>query len=209
MPYYSWRDVVRDLEPNPSLPAGMSRQSIVGDGGMLCMHEAFPNLNCAPHQHEAEQFSIVLKGRMRFVIGSGDTGARARRGRPHPEQYPALDREPRGVRAGAGRVRAAVGRTSSPGCKRWLRAERAPACPLAGCGSDRSRIRVASGGAGQPLSTRRPEMRVPAGVLDDCIAREPPRGRRGPGGAAPRRSSPASPSPSRCGGTSTARSPPT
>ena len=48
----------------------MSRQSIVGDGGMLCMHEAFPNLKCAPHQHEAEQFSIVLKGRMRFVIGS-------------------------------------------------------------------------------------------------------------------------------------------
>jgi mannose-6-phosphate isomerase-like protein (cupin superfamily) len=68
MPFYSWRDVVRDLEPNPSLPAGMSRQSIVGDGGMLCMHEAFPNLKCAPHQHEAEQFSIVLTGRMRFVI---------------------------------------------------------------------------------------------------------------------------------------------
>jgi mannose-6-phosphate isomerase-like protein (cupin superfamily) len=73
MPYYSWREVVRDLEPNPSLPAGMSRQSIVGDGGMLCMHEAFPNLKCAPHQHEAEQFSIVLKGRMRFVIGSDDS----------------------------------------------------------------------------------------------------------------------------------------
>jgi len=70
MPYYSWRDVVRDLEPNPSLPAGMSRQSIVGEGGMLCMHEAFPNLKCSPHQHEAEQFSVVLKGRMRFVIGT-------------------------------------------------------------------------------------------------------------------------------------------
>jgi quercetin dioxygenase-like cupin family protein len=36
---------------------------------MLCMHEAFPNLKCEPHQHEAEQFSIVLKGRMRFVVG--------------------------------------------------------------------------------------------------------------------------------------------
>jgi mannose-6-phosphate isomerase-like protein (cupin superfamily) len=72
MPYFSWRDVVRDLEANPSLPAGMSRQSIVGDGGMLCMHEAFPNLKCPPHQHEAEQFSIVLKGRVRFVIGSED-----------------------------------------------------------------------------------------------------------------------------------------
>lgn len=65
MSFYSWRDVVRDLEPNPSLPAGMSRQSIVGEGGMLCMHEAFPNLKCSPHQHEAEQFSIVLKGERR------------------------------------------------------------------------------------------------------------------------------------------------
>jgi hypothetical protein len=70
MPFYAWRDVARDLEPNPSLPAGMSRQSIVGQGGMLCMHEAFPNLKCAPHRHEAEQFSIVLKGRMRFTIDS-------------------------------------------------------------------------------------------------------------------------------------------
>jgi quercetin dioxygenase-like cupin family protein len=69
MPFYAWHDVVRDLEPNPSLPAGMSRRSIVGDGAMLCMHEAFPGLACAPHQHEAEQFSIVLAGRMRFVIG--------------------------------------------------------------------------------------------------------------------------------------------
>jgi len=70
MAFHSWRSVVRDLEPNPSLPAGMSRQSIVGERAMLCMHEAFPNLKCAPHQHEAEQFSIVLKGRMRFVIGA-------------------------------------------------------------------------------------------------------------------------------------------
>ena len=69
MPFHSWRRTVRDLEPNPSLPAGMSRQSIVGERVMLCMHEAFPNLRCAPHQHEAEQFSLVLKGRMRFVIG--------------------------------------------------------------------------------------------------------------------------------------------
>jgi mannose-6-phosphate isomerase-like protein (cupin superfamily) len=69
MALYSWRDVVRDLEPNPSLPAGMSRRSIAGDRVMLCIHEAFPHLKCSPHQHEAEQFSIVLTGRMRFVIG--------------------------------------------------------------------------------------------------------------------------------------------
>jgi len=69
MAFYAWRDVLRDLVPNASLPAGMSRRSIVGDGAMLCLHEAFPDLACAPHQHEAEQFSIVLTGRMRFVVG--------------------------------------------------------------------------------------------------------------------------------------------
>jgi quercetin dioxygenase-like cupin family protein len=70
MPFHCWRNVARDLQPNPSLPAGMSRQSLVGERAMLCLHEAFPNLRCAPHQHEAEQFSIVLQGRMRFVIGA-------------------------------------------------------------------------------------------------------------------------------------------
>ena len=69
MAFYSWKEIVRDITANPSLPAGMSRQSLAGDRMMLCMHEAFPNLRCAPHQHEAEQFSIMLKGRMRFVIG--------------------------------------------------------------------------------------------------------------------------------------------
>lgn len=70
MPFYSWRHVARDLEANPSLPAGMCRQSIVGERAMICLHEAFPNLKCSPHQHEAEQFSIMLKGRMRFTIGT-------------------------------------------------------------------------------------------------------------------------------------------
>jgi quercetin dioxygenase-like cupin family protein len=69
MAFYAWRDVARDLVPNASLPAGMSRRSIVGENAMLCLHEAFPDLACAPHRHDAEQFSIVLTGRMRFVIG--------------------------------------------------------------------------------------------------------------------------------------------
>jgi quercetin dioxygenase-like cupin family protein len=72
MAFHAWHDVVRDLVPNASLPAGMSRRSIVGEGGMLCLHEAFPGLVCAPHQHAAEQFSVVLTGRMRFVI-AGET----------------------------------------------------------------------------------------------------------------------------------------
>ncbi len=70
MPIYSWSNIPKDVVPNPSLPAGMSRQSIVGDQSMLCLHEAFPNLKCKPHQHPAEQFSIMLTGRMRFVIGA-------------------------------------------------------------------------------------------------------------------------------------------
>ena len=70
MSIHDWSTIPKDVVPNPSLPAGMSRQSIVGDQSMLCMHEAFPNLKCKPHKHEAEQFSIMLNGRMRFVIGS-------------------------------------------------------------------------------------------------------------------------------------------
>ncbi len=70
MTYYAWNEIPRDLVSNPSLPAGMSRRTILGDGAMLCLHEAFPDLKCAPHQHEAEQFSLVLAGRMRFIIGS-------------------------------------------------------------------------------------------------------------------------------------------
>jgi mannose-6-phosphate isomerase-like protein (cupin superfamily) len=70
MPFHSWSEVARDLTPNPCLPAGMSRRTIRGCGAMLCIHEAFPGLKCAPHHHAAEQFSIVLKGRMRFVVGT-------------------------------------------------------------------------------------------------------------------------------------------
>ncbi len=68
MPFYSWSDAPRDLIPNPTLPAGMSRQSILGENAMLCLHEAFPNLKCEPHQHPSEQFSVILKGRMRFTV---------------------------------------------------------------------------------------------------------------------------------------------
>ena len=69
MTFHAWHAVPRDLVPNASLPAGMSRRSIMGADAMFCLHEAFPNLACAPHRHDAEQFSIVLTGRMRFVIG--------------------------------------------------------------------------------------------------------------------------------------------
>jgi quercetin dioxygenase-like cupin family protein len=72
MPFFAWREIIKDLNPNPTLPAGMSRQSIVGENAMLCMHEAFPNLKCNPHTHPAEQFSIMLKGKLKFVIG-GET----------------------------------------------------------------------------------------------------------------------------------------
>jgi hypothetical protein len=69
MPVYSWLNAPRDLIPNSTLPAGMSRRSILGENVMLCLHEAFPNLKCNPYQHPSEQFSVVLKGRVRFIIG--------------------------------------------------------------------------------------------------------------------------------------------
>lgn len=72
MPFYSWREIPKDLVPGPTLPAGMSRQAIVGENAMACLHEAFPNLKCEPHTHAAEQFAIMIKGQMRFVIGGED-----------------------------------------------------------------------------------------------------------------------------------------
>ncbi len=50
----------------------IDRRRIVGERMMLAhvtLHEGFM---VPSHQHENEQFAVVLSGRMRFVVGSGD-----------------------------------------------------------------------------------------------------------------------------------------
>lgn len=70
MSFFKWSDVTKDLQPGPTLPAGMSRQAINFGEVMLALHEAFPNLKCKPHSHESAQISYMLKGKLRMQIGN-------------------------------------------------------------------------------------------------------------------------------------------
>lgn len=70
MPFYRWSDIVKDVEPGATLPAGMSRQGITVGDVMLALHESFPNLKCKPHTHPSTQITYMLKGKLRMRIGS-------------------------------------------------------------------------------------------------------------------------------------------
>ncbi len=72
MAFYRWSDVIKDVEPGPTLPAGMSRRAIVLGDSMLALHEAFPDLQCKPHTHPASQVSYVLQGKLRMRIGGDE-----------------------------------------------------------------------------------------------------------------------------------------
>jgi mannose-6-phosphate isomerase-like protein (cupin superfamily) len=67
-PFFDWMDIVRDLEPGPTLPAGMSRRGIVLGDVMLALHEAVPGLKGTPHRHPSAQITYMLKGKMRFSV---------------------------------------------------------------------------------------------------------------------------------------------
>jgi len=69
MPFFKWPDIIKDVEPGPTLPAGMSRQAVSLGDVMLAMHEAFPNLKCEPHAHPSAQITYMLKGKLRMRIG--------------------------------------------------------------------------------------------------------------------------------------------
>jgi mannose-6-phosphate isomerase-like protein (cupin superfamily) len=70
MSFYRWSDIIKDVEKNATLPAGMSRQGIVLGETMLALHEAFPNLKCEPHNHPSAQITYMLKGKLRMRIGT-------------------------------------------------------------------------------------------------------------------------------------------
>lgn len=72
MAFFDWSAIPKDVSPGVSLPAGMSRQTILCDDRMICMHEALPYLTCAPHTHEAEQVCIIIKGRLRLRISDAE-----------------------------------------------------------------------------------------------------------------------------------------
>ena len=67
-PFFNWMDILKDLEPGPTLPAGMSRRGIVLGDVMLALHEAVPHLKGIPHRHPSAQITYMLKGKMRLSI---------------------------------------------------------------------------------------------------------------------------------------------
>jgi uncharacterized RmlC-like cupin family protein len=69
MPFYRWTDIIKDVQPGPTLPAGMSRRGIVVGDLMVCAHEAFPDLKGKPHTHPSAQLAIMVKGKMGMRIG--------------------------------------------------------------------------------------------------------------------------------------------
>ena len=69
MPFYRWTDIIKDVQPGPTLPAGMSRRGIIVGDLMVCAHEAFPDLKPKPHSHPSAQLVIMLKGKMGMRIG--------------------------------------------------------------------------------------------------------------------------------------------
>ncbi|HSM24319.1 MAG TPA: cupin domain-containing protein [Anaerolineaceae bacterium] len=70
MTFFKWSEIIKDVEPGTTLPAGMSRQGIVLGDTMLALHEAFPNLKCNPHVHASSQITYILKGKLRMRIGT-------------------------------------------------------------------------------------------------------------------------------------------
>ena len=72
VPFFNWTDIVKDMEPGPTLPAGMSRRGIILGEVMLALHEAVPNLKATPHRHPSAQITYMLEGKMRMTVDGKD-----------------------------------------------------------------------------------------------------------------------------------------
>ena len=60
----NWDDV-----PMDHLTDGIKRQMVVGDNLMICRLRFPANLVTPAHQHPHEQMTMVIKGRVLFIIG--------------------------------------------------------------------------------------------------------------------------------------------
>ncbi len=67
-PFFNWKDIVRDLEAGPTLPAGMTRRGIVLGDVMLAIHETVPHLKSIPHRHPSAQITYMFEGKMCMSI---------------------------------------------------------------------------------------------------------------------------------------------
>jgi quercetin dioxygenase-like cupin family protein len=60
---YRWADL-----PVDRLSPECSRQMVVGERAMVCLFRYAPSAREPMHHHESEQFSWVIRGRLRFLL---------------------------------------------------------------------------------------------------------------------------------------------
>ena len=64
---FNWAEI-----PVEKLPDGIERQMIVGRNIMICRLRFPAGTVTTPHDHPHEQFTMLEKGRARFIIGDED-----------------------------------------------------------------------------------------------------------------------------------------
>ena len=69
VPYQTWNWATI---PTEQLGKGIVRQMIHGERLMICRLTLAPGTVTAAHDHVHEQMTIIEKGRVRFVLGSGE-----------------------------------------------------------------------------------------------------------------------------------------
>lgn len=69
VPYRTWNWATI---PREQLGPGIVRQMVHGERLMACRLTLAPGTMTAAHEHVHEQMTIVEKGRVRFVLGSGE-----------------------------------------------------------------------------------------------------------------------------------------
>ena len=69
VPYQTWNWATM---PTEQLGKGIVRQMIHGERLMICRLTLAPGTVTAAHDHVHEQMTIIEKGRVRFVLGSGE-----------------------------------------------------------------------------------------------------------------------------------------
>lgn len=67
-----------DSVPVEELGGGVSRQMIVGERLMVCRLRFAPQVVTQAHDHPHEQVTLVERGRVRFILGTGDGGTEER-----------------------------------------------------------------------------------------------------------------------------------
>ena len=63
--------------PKERIAEGIERQMIIGDQLMICRLRFDPFVDTPAHDHPHEQFTLVERGRVRFIIGDQERIAEA------------------------------------------------------------------------------------------------------------------------------------